>query len=198
MITHIRSPLFNGLTVTLTLLIALASTPSGAAPATQSAQPIFEYEVIHEMLVTVDRQRIEVYEDGRVRIHFPAYMKRAGDYLLQLSDNELQTLTERLSSPNVQLFDPHLVTAEMEVAQVAKRTVTAISDASYSNFEFIPSVSPGNAGGLSDVYGAWKIRWANLQHDARSNPKIKSLRELADIEQSLQDMTNHRDLERIQ
>lgn len=44
---------------------------------------------------------VRVYPDGRVLVHYPAYMKRAGDYELRLSDEELQELLASFADQDV-------------------------------------------------------------------------------------------------
>lgn len=44
---------------------------------------------------------VRVYPGGRVRIHYPAYMKKAGDYELQLDDAELQELLSSFADRDV-------------------------------------------------------------------------------------------------
>ncbi len=44
---------------------------------------------------------VRVYPNGRVLIHYPAYMKKAGDYELQLDDEELQRLLDSFADQSM-------------------------------------------------------------------------------------------------
>ena len=49
---------------------------------------------------------LRVYGDGLVRIHFPVYMTRAGDYTLQLDPSELQDLVGSFVDGGLMDFSP--------------------------------------------------------------------------------------------
>jgi hypothetical protein len=49
---------------------------------------------------------VRVYPGGRVLIHYPAYMKRAGDYELQLSESEIEALLSSFADRQVLTLEP--------------------------------------------------------------------------------------------
>lgn len=49
---------------------------------------------------------VRVYTNGQVLVHYPAYMKRAGDYTLNLDDDELQALLVSFSNDAVLMLQP--------------------------------------------------------------------------------------------
>ncbi len=49
---------------------------------------------------------VRVYPDGRVLVHYPAYMKRAGDYSMQLNDEQLRELLASFSNEGVLMLEP--------------------------------------------------------------------------------------------
>lgn len=79
-----------------------------------SAAPILEYQQNIDMLSAIDdKPSLRVYGDGLVLVHNPVYMKRAGDFKLQLSDVELVSLMRGLSSNGVMTFDEKKVKAKV-------------------------------------------------------------------------------------
>ena len=69
-------------------------------------EPVIEYNLVHGMLAQPDPvPLLRVYGDGRVHVHFPAYMKRAGDYELLLNQVELDELLRQLDDNGIMSFD---------------------------------------------------------------------------------------------
>lgn len=65
--------------------------PAEAPPEMQ--EPVLELSYEGGLIKNPDPTPfVRVYPDGRVLVHYPAYMKRAGDYELRLSDEELRDL----------------------------------------------------------------------------------------------------------
>lgn len=65
--------------------------PTETPPETQ--EPVLELSYEGGLIKNPDPTPfVRVYPDGRVLVHYPAYMKRAGDYELRLSDDELRDL----------------------------------------------------------------------------------------------------------
>ncbi len=77
---------------------------------------------------------IRVFGNGKVIIHYPAYMKKAGDYTLQLSQEELDKLLKNFATEE-------LLTAPESIEAMA---VTAITQAG-------PSELPGDHGVKTNV-----------------------------------------------
>lgn len=70
------------------------------------AEPVIHYQQNIQMLSGIDdRPSLKVFGSGRVVVHFPVYMKKAGDYEMQLDDEELVNLIQSLSSNGVMDFD---------------------------------------------------------------------------------------------
>jgi hypothetical protein len=49
---------------------------------------------------------VRVFPDGRVLVHYPAYMKKAGDYELILSEEELNALLSSFSEEGILALEP--------------------------------------------------------------------------------------------
>ena len=65
-------------------------------------QPVLELRYEGGLIQSPDPTPfVRVYPDGRVRVHYPAYMKRAGDYEMQLGDDELRDLLASFADQEV-------------------------------------------------------------------------------------------------
>ena len=72
--------------------------PSEAVSYSRAPQEVV-VSYLEELGLLVDEDpgpSLKVYGDGRVEVHYPAYMKRAGDYRLRLSDSEMGALLRSL------------------------------------------------------------------------------------------------------
>jgi len=146
-----------------------------------SASPglMLSYELKHDMLRTPDNFSVTVYEDGVALVHYPEYMVKAGDFVVELSPSEVQQLRLLTEHPLVQGFNPGQARAKKLDIDAQSQDLFAISDDSHSNFEF-------------HLPGAKKqIRWANLSVDADRYPEIGVFRKLADIEAELRQLDQH-------
>ena len=60
---------------------------------------------------------LRVYRNGWVQVHFPKYMKRAGDYGLQLTEAEMTALLSSLAAKGLMNFDQAETTQRKEEAK---------------------------------------------------------------------------------
>ena len=140
---------------------------------------LLSYELTHDMLRTPDNFSVTVYEDGVTLVHYPEYMVSAGDYMVELSPSEVQEIRLLTEHPLVQGFNAKAAKAEKKAIDAQSGELFAISDDSWSNFEFH---APG---------AAKSIRWANLAVDADRYPEIGVFRKLAEIEADLLQLDQH-------
>jgi len=71
-----------------------------------SAEPVIYYQQNIQMLSSIaDKASISIYGDGHVLVHYPVYMKKAGDYEMKLDETELVELMQSFSSNGVLDFD---------------------------------------------------------------------------------------------
>ena len=155
-------------------LLLLFTTPLAA-----QAGPMLSYQLTHDMLRTDDHFAVTLYDDGMGLVHYPVHMEMAGDYTVQLSPSEVQSIRLLLEHPLVQDFDPGRVGAEKRHIDEQSEELFAISDDSHSHFDI-------------GIPGAEKsVRWANLEVDADRYPEIGVFRKLADIEADLLQLAEH-------
>jgi len=157
-----------------------------------SIRPIIKYQQNIHMLATVDdRPTFQVFGDGRVLVHYPVYMKRAGDYEMQLDETELVDLLHSLSDNGVLDFDAEKHAKERKdekKALKAKGQFFAISDTVETTVEIrLDEYQKNNSSTkISNFYK--KFQWDNLEQDAKYYKKIKAL------EKSNQSVVNIREL----
>jgi hypothetical protein len=140
---------------------------------------MLSYRITHDLLRTTDHFSVSVYADGLALVHYPDYMKQAGDYSVQLSPAELQALRLLLEHPLVLGFDPGRAAAEKRRLDARSPELFAISDDSWSHFDIQAPAGPRS------------IRWPNLAIDADRYPDIGVFRKLADIEEELRQLDQH-------
>ena len=140
---------------------------------------LLSYELTHDMLPTPDNFSVTVYEDGVALVHYPEYMRMAGDYTVELSPSEVQRIRLLREHPRVQGFNPGQAKSQKQDIDAQSNALFEISDDSWSNFELY---SPG---------AKKSIRWANLSVDAKRYPEIGVFRKLAEIEAELRQLDQH-------
>lgn len=163
---------------------------------------ILEYSVGHAMLPETDEPpRLQLYGDGRVVVHYPDTMRRAGDWELRLSHGEVRALLARLESHGVLDFDPAAAKRHRAEAEAARRaregTLFSISDDTLMGIVVRLSGYTPSTGAPSATDVRREIEWRNVQSDARRYPGVAALVGLAAAEREIQGILERDDLERI-
>jgi len=141
--------------------------------------PVIQYQQNIHMLSTVDdRLTFQVFADGRVLVHYPVYMKRAGDYEMQLEEAALIDLLHSLSDNGVMGFDSEKNKTRRrneKKALNAKGQYFAISDVVETTVEVRLDEYQKNSSSkkISNFYK--KFKWDNLEQDAKRFKNIKAL-----------------------
>jgi hypothetical protein len=137
---------------------------------------------------------VTIYGDGRALVHYPRYMKRAGDYMVRLAQPELDGLLRSLVDRGVAGFDEAAARRGKRDAEAARRTsqatgggqtVTVAADTSTTVIELR----------LEGVQR--RIAWQGLREDARRYPEITSIQDLAAAEGELRALMERPDLEKL-
>ncbi len=148
---------------------------------------------IHGMLEEQDETPlVRIYGSGRIHVHYPIYMRRAGDYELWLSSMEL----EELMAEAQLLLEFNNADVVVEVEELKQQNflqsgqLIHISDSSYSELnihlqyyaadDFVNALSKNK-----------KIKWPDLQQSARRFSEVESLQSLAKLERHLLDLINN-------
>lgn len=144
---------------------------------------VLEYHRYSGMLAERDPMpRLRIFADGRVRVYYPAYMKRAGEYELSLSPVELQELLQTLAGHGMLSFDSEVIRADRVRAEAKLQedegALFAVSDDTYTELRIqLPSYRPAESAlHLKDF--EQKFRWPNVNLDAQRYPSIQALQDL--------------------
>ena len=205
--THIILP---GLVTCLVLLSPTAqgndeATTAGTLPVfsytVPTSEPVIEYSLKHHMLAEYDPvPLLRVYGDGRLLVHRPAYMKNAGDFVLQLQQDELEQLLRTHADKGVMDFDSAATKQEHHQLRAARRATTGqlfhVSDATDTNIRirldgFQRTAASKRMTGLDK-----QITWRNLEMDARNFPSSARLQDTAAAAAVLHNLINHPELVR--
>jgi len=165
---------------------------------------VLSYTQSHDMLAEEDpTPLLRIYGDGRVRVHIPRYMKRAGDYTMRLEPEELQSLLRSLYTSGVLTFDHEVVAIWREQAQVARAsseggTLFDISDDTWTILRVrLGQLEDPAAGHVIDDLDH-TVTWPNVEWEAKHYPSVEALSGLATAERSVRAMLSHSRLEAVQ
>jgi hypothetical protein len=170
-------------------------------PATPG-EPVIEYNVVHHMLAEQDPvPLLRVYGNGRVHVHFPAYMKRAGDYEMYLNRVQLNDLLRQLADDGIMDFDYAAAKQEKQQLEAARRAASGelfhVSDASDTHIniklaQYQRSAASPRISGFSRQF-----RWRNLNTDAHRYPQSASIARAANAAAILHALCAHPALQKL-
>ena len=181
---------FRGSVGLFFLLVFQAGT---AQDGVGNSQLLLSYTQVHDMIAEPDKvPLLRLYDDGRVLVHYPMYMKKAGDYEQYIPAAEAMNLVAYFENGSLADFDRATLQEQKQRMEALRRatdkTLYYISDDTHTVFQLYPE----------DAERKRTITWTNLQWDNRRYPQITELEELANLESVLQGMMNDPDLEKIQ
>ncbi len=168
-----------------------AAEEAGVSPAvprfqfsSEAVDPVIEYTLIHHMLAEQDPQPlVRVYGDGRVHVHIPAYMKRAGDYELRLNKAALDALVLSLAEDGIIDFSPAAVRQQKQQFESQQRashgTLFHVSDVTETVIQIrLDEYQSGpGAGRIKNLKR--RFSWNNLEHDARRFRQLAAIQRAA-------------------
>ncbi len=184
-------------------MAAAAQTNSGAAAASPA---VVEFSRDASTVLVNFREQLgalededpgpslTVYGDGRVAVHYPRYMKRAGDYTLQLGPEELGALMRSLASRRLFEFDEAAVRQRKAEAARSRAQLFEVFDATTIEIELRVERYqrvPG-APELRNVHK--RLAWHGLRADAKHYPEVAELVDLAAAHQELRALMERPDL----
>jgi hypothetical protein len=160
-------------------------------------------EKLGEIALPEGGPSLRVYGDGRALVHYPRYMKRAGDYRVQLSQEEMARLMRLLVDRKVLEFDPKAARRARQNAAAARRAAGEpafyVSDASTTTLEVrLDRYKPPGLGRpvARDVHK--KISWYGLQPDVKQYPEIETIRNLHAAQRELRAILKRPDLVKVE
>jgi hypothetical protein len=177
--------------------------------AREANKIILQYTLmISEIKAQEPTPLLRIFGDGTVKIHFPMYMKRAGDYYLKLSEQELEALVSFLDEnglfdfdapkirqlKNEKLRELHAESIKNDLESVLVKTLDA--DTSIFIYNVEQYVTDHN-GSSRVMPRRAEIAWRGLKTDANRFSDIKALTGLAAIEEKLKNIIEREDLIKI-
>jgi hypothetical protein len=195
------------------ILLALGTVLAGSAiaqlvidyPRDRGTVVVSFMEVLGEIKDQDPGPSVRVHGDGYVIVHYPRYMKRAGDYALQLSPQEMEGLMLSLiADKKILEFDEGAARRSKRDAAMALRegsqpNLFAVLDDSTTVIELrMDRYKPASENGQEFLNVDKKISWHGLRSDAEQYPNIEAIQNLAAVRQKLLSIMERRDLKRIQ
>lgn len=148
---------------------------------------------------------LRIHGDGYVIVHYPRYMKRAGDYALQLSPQEMEDLMRSLiDHKKILEFDETAARRSKRDSAIAlqegsRSNLSAVLDASVTVIDLrVNRYKPAGGNGQEILNVDKKILWHGLRSDARQYPEIEAIQSLAAVQQELLALMQRQDLKKIQ
>jgi len=163
---------------------------------------VIEYSQVITMIGDPDpTPLLRIYGDGRVLVHYPAYMKRGGDYEMRLDDTELQQLIASLELKGLFSYDKNSVRQlkqQSKTRQIAATPIATMrSDDTFSVIKInLGSYMPANSRSPTANFKK-ELSLKNLKWDAKDHPDVIDLKNAASAEEQLNTFLNHPKLIKI-
>jgi hypothetical protein len=170
--------------------------------------PLIEFEQLPTELAESDPiPRLRIYSSGLVRVHYPIFMKMAGDYETYLFREELDTIVEDLIFSNLVEFDPSKVKQEIRAGVSAEEALLTLDhrpgvrvesrvDQTLTTIRLAFETYRRTDGRvMSDIDKT--IRWNGLKWDAALHPQVQTLQKLFRLEQKLLSIAESENLVRV-
>jgi len=183
----------------LVATVALVAVPGVAAedglPATlayshAASDVVVRYvELPGELAETGGGTTLTIRGDGSATVHYPAYMRRAGDHTTALPRAEVDALVASLFVKGVSQFDGSAVRQQLRSAETARAAalttgeggvvLAAVTDASTTIVELsLAAAVPAGATVLPQMV-THRAEWRGLRNDLAQHPSITALANLA-------------------
>jgi hypothetical protein len=167
-----------------------------------AAEPVIEYNLVHHMLAEPDPEPLlRIYGNGRVHVHYPAYMTKAGNYELQLSQSELRTLLRALATDGIIDFDSEATRYQRQQLDAQQRAATGtmfyISDSSDTVIDIRLNEYQKGPGTERVLNLEKRFIWPDLEQDARRFPQLREIMNANNAAQRLNTLLHRDDLVKI-
>ena len=142
---------------------------------------------------------VRIHGDGRVLVHFPDYMRRAGDYELRLSEGAMQELM-RAAADSLLPFDSAATASRVRALETAERdegAVVRVSDPTTTILEVrFDRFRPAAA--AADIHdGVKRVAWTDLRGDAERFREVVALQDVVGLHRQVRALADHPDLEAV-
>ncbi len=148
---------------------------------------------------------VQVYGDGRVRVHYPSYSKRRGEYTLMLTRDEMQRMLRSLVASEFVEFDADAVRGAKRARALEQRAAEQRGEATtelvrtFDASTFVIELrlrSYRSHGAASHRAVDKRVTWRSPRLDARHNPELRELQQLAAVQAELEALMQRPDLTR--
>ncbi len=185
-------PLFSAAGRVALLVLLWAAQPAMPMRAQVNDVVVLEYSHIHHMIEDQDpTPLLRIYQNGLVRVHYPAYMQRAGDYEFSLSSEELVKLFESVEADGLLGLDLRGAVGEREALEAQRSAAGELYNVSDIT-ETVIRLRPGEVRGFDAVRASadllQTIRWPNVYTDARRYPELAPVQSIAAVERRLHEI----------
>jgi len=175
---------------------ALAQGPKFDYPADPDFV-VLEYSEGSATLAPEETPRLRLYGDGRLAVHYPDTMRRAGDWEARLTQGEIRSLLASLEAHGVLGFDAADTKQRRQESERARRqregTVVSVSDDSFMAITLqLRGYTPTTGKSVSDLHRS--VEWRNVQQDAQWYPDVAALRGLAAAERVVRELLEREEL----
>ena len=155
-----------------------------------AGKPVITYSLHHAMLINQDQvPLLQVYGNGKVHAHFPQYMKKAGDYQMQLSQPELIELLRSLEQDGVLDFDHQSAKSYKVQADAQRRsnsgTFFHTSDTTETVIEIKLDAYQRHPLAKRMTNFSKTFNWKNLERDAKRYTQSSEIKRAAASAQRL-------------
>ena len=144
---------------------------------------------------------LRIYGNGRVHVHYPAYMTRAGNYELQLSQPELRTLLRALATDGIIDFDRAATGHQRQQLAAQQRAASGsliyISDSSDTVIDIRLNEYQKGPGTARVLNLKKRFTWSDLKQDARRFPQLREITNANNAAQRLETLLHRNDLVKI-
>jgi len=202
------------LTASTILFYSGAAAPQNPPNDPSAFQPMFEYSkdastvvvsYTHILGAIGDADKgpsLKIYGDGHMVVYYPPYMKKAGEYTLQLTQGDMNRLLWSLIAKKVLEFDAQTVRRsklETDAAtESSQPTFYSESDAPTTAIEIrLTRYTPAGSFAQEILNVNKKVSWTGLGSDARRYPAISAIQGLRAAEQELRALMKHQNLKKI-
>ena len=172
----------------------------------QANAVVLEYDVTHSLIaMEKDHPLLRVYGDGRVVVHYPSYMKQAGNYESTLSPEQMQRLLTSMATNCFFNFNPTAVLQERNNALQVKASESInsnqpvlfnVSDSSTMQVTLtVQSIVEQANNGTTLIRSSNEVAtqhidvaWKNLQIDAQRFSELNKIQGIAAIDNDLRQL----------
>ena len=179
----------NILVRTALLAVSFLAAQAPMVHAAPDAAVVRYQEVIGEIAEADRGPSLEVHADGRLRVHFPAYMRRAGDWETTLDAPSLHALVQSLLGHGVLDFDAAALRARKRQSLAARAALARRRPGEPLLFEASDAsttIITLRVGGTERT-----VSWSGLRSDSRQHPELPELGALRAAQRELEALMAH-------